>query len=99
MIVYAACNPLNVLWPWAPFSFKEPPNLLDYYNLDCGKSENMKIRRLSDWSGSCLIKIRPRPDWSGLCLIKIRQLPDPLGHCLIKIRQQPHISGSHQAGA
>ena len=74
MIVYTTCNPLN--FPWAPFSLKEPPNLLDYYKLDCNKLENMKIRRLPAWSGSCLIKIRPGligqvAAWSkpGSCLI------------------------------
>ena len=36
----------------------------------------MKIRRLPDWSGSCLIKIRAGPDRSGCCLISIWQLPD-----------------------
>ena len=71
IIVYTVYNPLNFLW--APFSLKEPPYLLDYYKLDCRKSANMKIWRLPDRSGSCLIKIRPRPDWSGCCLIKIRQ--------------------------
>ena len=86
MIVYTACNPINFLR--APFSLKEPPNLLEYYKLDSKKSENMKIRPLPDWSGSCLIKIR-------LGLIKIRQLPDLSGHCLIKIRQPPDRSSSH----
>ena len=71
MIVNTAFNPLNFLW--ARFSFKEPPHLLDYYKLDCRKSENMKIRQLPDWSDSCLIKIRLQPNRSGCCLIKIRQ--------------------------
>ena len=31
MIEYTACNPLNFLW--APFSLKEPHNVLDYYKL------------------------------------------------------------------
>ena len=44
MIVYNTCNPLNFLY--APFSLKEPPNLLDYYKLNWRKSENMKIRQL-----------------------------------------------------
>ena len=44
MIVYTACNPLNFLC--APFSLKQPPNLLDYYTFYCRKSENMKIRWL-----------------------------------------------------
>ena len=56
MIVYTACNPLYFLW--AQFSLKEPPNLLYYYNLDCKKSENMKIRQLPDQN-------QARPYWSG----------------------------------
>ena len=93
MIVYTACNLLNFLL--APFSLKEPLNLLVYYKLDSWKSENMKIRRLPDRSASCQIKIRPGPDRSGCCLIKIRQLPHWSGRCWIKIRQ-PHVpSGSH----
>ena len=71
MIVYTACNPLNFLL--APISLKQPPHLPDYYKLDCRKSENMKIRQLPDWSGSCLIKIRSQPDQSCCCPIKIRQ--------------------------
>ena len=58
MIVYTICNPLNFLW--APFSLKEPPNLLDYYMFSV---ENLKILKLGGLfvrSGSCLIKIRPR---------------------------------------
>ena len=73
--------PLNFLL--APFSLKEPPNLLDHYKLDWSNSENMKIRRLPDWLGRCLIKIRQRSDQSGCCLNKIRQLPDWSGSCLI----------------
>ena len=53
----------------------------------------MKIRRLPDWSGSCLIKIRLQPDWSGYCLIKFRQLSNWSGRYLIKIR--PERLGSH----
>ena len=57
MIEYTTCNPINFLL--ANFSLKEPPHLLDNYKLDGRKSENMKIRWLSYWSGSCLIKIKP----------------------------------------
>ena len=46
MIVNTACKPLNFLW--GPFALKEAPYLMDYYKLDCRKSENMKIRRLLD---------------------------------------------------
>ena len=67
MIVYTALLPLNFLW--APFSLKEPPNLLDYYKLDWRKSENMKIRRLPDRSGSGLIDQAAARLKSGSCLI------------------------------
>ena len=93
IIVYTACNPLNILW--APFFPKGPPHFLDYYKLDWRKSETMKIRQLPDRSGCCLIKIRQWPDRSACCLIKIWQLPNQSGHCLIKIRQPPDPSGSH----
>ena len=46
MIVYIALLPLNFLR--APFSFKKPPNLLDYDKLDWRESQNIK-------SGGCLI--------------------------------------------
>ena len=59
MIVYIALLPLNFLR--APFSLKEPPNMLDYDKLDWRKSENIKIRRQPDRSDSCLIKIRQLP--------------------------------------
>ena len=53
----------------------------------------MKIRRLPDRSGSCLIKIRQLPDRSGSHHGKIRQLPDWSGSCQIEIRQLPDRSG------
>ena len=54
MIVYTALLTLNFLR--APFSLKEPLNLLDYDKLDWRKLENIKIRWLLIGQAAALSK-------------------------------------------
>ena len=102
-----------LLWPpkliLGHFSLYVESTFTVLFQVYCWKSENLKIRRLPDksgsdpsksrwvpdWSGSCHIEIKQVPDWSGDHHIKIRRLPDWSGSCQIKIRQAPDWSGNH----
>ena len=60
MLLYTPFDPLNSFR--APFLLKGPPNLLDYFHVNCRKSENLKIRH-------CLIDLATTRFKSGSCLI------------------------------
>ena len=74
MLLDTPFDPLNSFR--APFLLKGPPNLLDYYQFKCRKSENLKIRQVPDCSGGYLIEIRH-------CLIDQATARLKSGHCSI----------------
>ena len=93
MLLESPFDPLNSFM--APFLLKGPPNLLDFYRLNCRKSKNLKIRHcLIDQATARSIDQAAARSKSGRCLINQAATKVKLGGCLINWAAARWKSGS-----